>query len=248
MKNIKMIKNALLMSSATLALSALPLNVKAVEVPLQKDAAKAMSVVKAEKDRVILSLSQGKTTPLMDRALSGVVKLGTKMLRENNHEEIAAQLESEWEQFYSAPSKDNSSVNAIGDHKPIFEWLGGFYETLEATLGPNVCKATHLDDIKAINYGAPVAIFPNGDPRTGEKYDIVEYRKHFVPFSTAVVYWSMKMACTSALSDMSSMACSYIIEVPRDGYETFVAPYLSDFVYKKTTHTSSSSEQQFSNP
>lgn len=194
----------------------------------------AMSAVKAERKRVIRGFANDDMGPLIQKALNALVESGNKMLREKKFDSAAAQFETEWNHVY-AFAFDGFSPMDLGDHKPVFEWLADYYNTLEDKLGKELCIATHLVDIKAINFGAPVAIFPKGDPRTGEKYDMVEYRNHFVPFTTAVLYWSMKIACSATLSAVPSIICSSVAEMPRDGYEIFVAPYLSDYLFKKRT-------------
>lgn len=234
MKCKSAIRSALVISMTVLLQSVLAPRANAMDVFNQREIFEAMSVVKAEKKRVIRSLSEGEMAPLLQKTLDALINSGNKMLREKHFDATAEQFENEWIRFYSY-SFDGFSPLDLGDHKPIFEWLAEYYDTLQTKLGKDVCAATHLDDIKAINFGAPVVIFPNGDPRTGEKYDLVEYRKHFVPFTTALLYWSMRVTCSTTLSEIPSFICSSAAAVPRGGYEVFIAPYLSDYVFKKTT-------------
>lgn len=228
-------KIALMMFATTLVFSTLAPKAYALDVFYQSEFFQAMSVIKAEKKRVIRAISHGEMAPLLQKALDALVSAGNQKLRENNFEASAAQFENEWIRFYSSSFGGFSPLD-LGDHKPVFEWLADFYNTLESKLGKDLCAYAHLDDIKAINFGAPVAIFPNGDPRTDDKYDVVEYRKHFVPFTTAILYWSMSIACNVTLSTIPSFVCSSVAEIPRGGYELFIAPYLSDFIYNRTNN------------
>ncbi|MGZ6470364.1 MAG: hypothetical protein ACXWRZ_04330 [Bdellovibrio sp.] len=206
----------------------------AVDFSFNSDVLQALSVIKAEKKRVVRGFAQGDMGPLMQAALNALVENGNKMLREKNFDSEAAVYEAEWNRFYFSAFGGFSPMD-LGDHKPVFEWLADYYNKLEEKLGPEICVSTRLSDIKAINFGAPVAIFPNGDPRTDEKYDITEYRKHFVPFTTAVLYWSMKIACSATLPAIPSIICSGVAVLPRNGYERFIAASLSDYVYRKST-------------
>lgn len=231
-KSISLFKSIFAISAMILVLSD-SVYAQKLDIVSLNDVSQAISIIKAEEKKVIEGFEHGDMAPLLQRALNALINNGNQQLHEKHFEAAAAKFSNEWSRFYSRSLIGYSPYN-LGDHKPLFDWLADYYDTLEHKLGKQACVDLHLNDIKAINFGAPVVISPR-DSTTHEIYDVTEYRKHFVPFSTAVLYWSMRITCSSTLKSIPSFICSSVAEMPRDGYESFIAPYLSDYVYSRTT-------------
>lgn len=233
-KSISLFKSAFAVSALTLVLSN-SVHAQSMDFVSLDDVSQAIAVIKAEERRVIEGFEHGNMAPLLQRALNSLIGKGNQALKEKNFVAAAEKFSNEWSRFYSRVLTGYTPLN-LGDHKPLFAWLADYYETLERSVGKKTCSELHLDDIKAINFGAPVVISPR-DTETREIFDAGEYRKHFVPFSTAVLYWSMRITCSTTLKSAPSFICSSVAEMPRDGYESFIAPYLSDYVYKRTVES-----------
>jgi hypothetical protein len=121
----------------------------------------------------------------------------------------------------------------IGDHEPISEYIDEMYVRLETALGKDLMRLTRLTDIKTVNYTAPVVFQPRGT-RT-DKWDIDEYRLHFVPFSGVVAYWSVFVVCAETTQGVGvvTFVCAAVAEKSREKIEKNVAPQVSDVVYKE---------------
>jgi hypothetical protein len=119
----------------------------------------------------------------------------------------------------------------LGDHEPLVQWLSTFYNRLEELLGPRVMRLTGLEDIKIFNHGIPVAFHPNG--WHGDDWDINEYRLHFVPLAGAITYWICNLACSATAPPLVGHACGPLSEIPRWAMKKYIAPKLSDRVYRK---------------
>ncbi len=178
----------------------------------------------------LYDIEDSKFDGVVQKTLDALVKKSIAKLRKSGFSQDADQFEYEWVTYFANGLSD-ISAEEIGDHQPLSLWLVGFYNQLEKKLGFNVCHFLRLDDIKILNYGIPVTIHPEG--HRGETWDIVEYRKHFVPVSAAIVYWTSDEACTYATTGLSSLLCGQVGEILRAAAEKFVSPKLSNYVYKK---------------
>jgi len=126
----------------------------------------------------------------------------------------------------------------VGDFTPMSTWLANYYEVLAQRFGEGILKQLHLDDILMLNYAIPVVFHPRGNSKHHEKYDIKEYRMHFVPFSGAITYWLSWGVCTYAAAQTGIKAiqgqCGNIASLLRKGMVMYPAPKLADWIYKQT--------------
>ena len=198
--------------------------------------AKLQTVVEKSYKDGIQNIRLLKIDPLAMTAMNALVKRGVETLKEHGHSVFADQALNSWVTLTMELSKNNGfSTMALGGHAPLSAWLAKFYVELESRLGKFICEMQHLDDIKNINYGYVVTMNPRGTITPKDSWDEDEYRVHFVPFTTAVLYWTMNTACSAAFNFVGSLICSTLAEGPRFAYKYFVAPGFSNEIYQSAT-------------
>ncbi len=116
------------------------------------------------------------------------------------------------------------------DHAPWSQFLVDFYACLVSILGQQMVDFMHFDDLNITNYAVTVAF----DPKNPE-WDMLEYSKHFIPLSGCIAYWASYWACVAVTygSGAIAMICSPIGVVVEYVMVNYIAPPLSDMVYKK---------------
>ncbi|MEY4617689.1 MAG: hypothetical protein RJB66_2649 [Pseudomonadota bacterium] len=191
--------------------------------------------------QAIRAIRHGDAQKVWLSSFSAVMNFALKSLREKGYHDIATQRETEWNFYAQKLAMGPVGLLDLGDHRPVCEWLGAFYEELERLLTKPFCEFFHLDDIKAFNYGYVVTYYPNGDPITHETWDKKEYKKHFVPFATASFYWSAYIACNVLAPGLASMGCSIGLMAPRYFVRRWVAPPLAVHVYQQAQLNKNSS-------
>jgi hypothetical protein len=190
-------------------------------------------------------LKLGKMEQTWAKGIKALVRFSIGALKDQGHHSLATRYQQDWSFYVSAIDAGPFNLFDLGDHRPIYQWLGTFYDELELALGKSFCEFHHIDDIKAFNYGYIVTFHPNGDPLTNETWDLVEYKKHFVPFATASFYWISYAACAVAAPFPASLGCPTALAAPRYVVKQWVSPSIATEVYseaKKKKTTSSTKE------
>ncbi|MGZ3784418.1 MAG: hypothetical protein ACXWR0_07760 [Bdellovibrio sp.] len=168
----------------------------------------------------------------VEKALRQNLNVAIYNLKHRGYIKEAQQITQEWAQISAYYFQDSANLLKLGDHKPLSQWIAKTYDRIEDLLGKRFCKLVHLDDIKAINYGFPVVIHPEGDPETNLPWGEEEYLNHFIPYTTATVYWSGTVACSVALNLVGSLICGVALEIPRYGIYHYIAPALGEKIYQ----------------
>lgn len=175
-----------------------------------------------------------------DAGLERIVKFASFILKRKGHSRLAAQFEKEYTDHYVHATLNyylGVEQTDLGDHPPLSEWLAKWYDKLESVLGEKLMELLHLDDIKIFNYAVPVVFQPKGDKRFPPvvPWGMQEYSLHFVPFGGIVAYWSTWAVCVGATWGMGAVTfiCSPIGSVSEYATVRWVAPPLSDWVYKR---------------
>ncbi len=168
-------------------------------------------------------MDNGEIRELVLRGLDSLIARGVAELEAEGHKSEAQFWADSWEgQIFSFD---------LGDHEPLVQWLSDYYLVLESKLGEKIMRLAGLEDIKIFNHGIPVTFHPNG--WRGDDWDIEEYRLHFVPVAAAVTYWMAYSACSVTAPPLVGHACGLMSRAPRWGMKKFIAPKLSDRVYRK---------------
>lgn len=158
---------------------------------------------------VRVDLAQGNLPKRTDQAIDALIKVAVVDLRARGHDHEADEIEGAYfdrfEGFLEIHAAGRGFLD-LGDHKPLSDWLAGVTEILRLLLGDTVMKMTHLDDLRILNYAIPVVF----SPCTPEWHDRLEYKKHFVPLSGVLAYWSLWVACKVAGGWSIPMTCSAI--------------------------------------
>ena len=174
-----------------------------------------------------------------DASLANMVSTAAWKLKKEGHPFMAADIQSQYRNRFSGfleamvlKQIANGGVilpTDLGDHEPLSQWLADWYQKLEDTLGEDICKLLHLDDINIVNYAIPVVFF-----RVPEYISIEEYKLHFVPLGGVCAYWVTWGACTAAtfgtgaflICTPAGMAAEWLVV-------KYVAPPVSDWVWER---------------
>lgn len=140
-----------------------------------------------------------------DDALSAALHFAAKEIRKKGDRELANSIEREYNSRFANFLSRTVTATAIGDHKPLNEWLARTYDKIEAKLGVQVCVLTHLADIKTINYAIPIVFKPCTFDMDGlEIPRLDEYKNHFggdgvyEGLFCVVSYWASYGVCLAA--------------------------------------------------
>lgn len=195
----------------------------------------AVSSSRALSDRLLLA----KRT---DASLAAMIDTAAWKLKKEGHPFQANDLRDQYRTRFSGfleamilkqlANGDVILPTDLGDHKPLSEWLAVKYEAIcgpDGTLGPEICKILHLDDINIVNYAIPVVFF-----RVPEYISIEEYSLHFVPLGGVCAYWVTWGACTAAtfgtgwfiICTPAGMAAEWITT-------KYIAPPVSDWAWER---------------
>jgi hypothetical protein len=185
--------------------------------------------VKKEVSGLVSEFNQSQLSGRMFTAIETLLAAASEKLQDEGHHALAQQIASEWFQVTSANAAQFGTLD-LGDHAPLNEWLARTYDKIESKLGHKIMHWLRYDDIKVFNDGIPVVFRPKGSK--SDAWDIVEYGKHFVPFSGAVIYWTVNGACKVVTAGLWDYACGMISEGPRYAVESWVAPFISDRVFR----------------
>ncbi|MBU6375721.1 MAG: hypothetical protein KGQ59_06985 [Bdellovibrionales bacterium] len=172
-------------------------------------------------------------------AISGLIATAVERLEQEGHQDLADEISGEWVQV-AATNFSAFGLLDLGDHQPLNQWLARTYSKIESKLGPTICKVLGLYDLKILNYAIPVVFRPNGGG--GDSWDKEEYRKHFVPFSGVVTYWSVNVSCRVWAVGLWVRGCGIAAAISRFSMEKWIAPYVSDRVYGLATGKNRSSQ------
>ena len=181
---------------------------------------------------VVNQFNDSRLSGKMFDAIENLIDAATEKLRDEGNAALAAEISRDWLRV-AAMNRGQFGTLDLGDHAPLNRWLADTYAKIEARLTPRVCHLFRLDDLKVLNHSIPVVFHPRG--WNGDSWDRAEYRKHFVPFSGAVTYWTINGTCKVLTSGLWSWACGTVSEIPRFAVEKWFAPGTSDRVYATAT-------------
>lgn len=167
-----------------------------------------------------------------ERTIEAILKLGARQLRNKGFRAESTQMLTEWNTTWSTALERQVSLEALGDHAPLSNWLMEQYFTLVILLGPELCETLHLDDINIVNFAIPVVFHMAliGD----DPIDLAEYRVHFEPFGGVLGFWGTWIGCEILtwggglfwICSPAGMAAEYLVV-------TYVAPRLSPHAYAR---------------
>lgn len=167
-----------------------------------------------------------------DRSLGAIIEVAYRNLKRKGHAQTASKLRTEWKQHQGEivrivrnPSRD------IGSFKPLSDWLARAYETIEAKLGYEICRALRLSDLKTLNYAIPVVFAPC-------KHGQNEFTMHFCHdakyrgLAPVVTYWTVSITCSMATFGLGIFfVCSPIAMLTELVMDRKIAPWLAPKIY-----------------
>jgi hypothetical protein len=213
-------------------------------VDMSRAEVEAVPISEATQRQIEIDTSK-KSKQLIDLALAGDIAIGqimlfaSKILIARGETEAADIINKELADYtalltatyFSSDTTTVQGTNAVGDHAPLSEHINDMYARLETALGKDIMTITRLTDIRLVNYTAPVVFQPRGIK--SDKWNIDEYRLHFVPFSGVVAYWSVFTSCVGVTEGVGviTFVCVSVAEKSRTKIEKSIAPTISDIVY-----------------
>lgn len=175
--------------------------------------------------------------------LWSIVKVANANLKAKGRVDLATKYEYEWNNKYKGMLVNRAKLHFIygdiGDHHPLVQWLADFYNTVEATLGIEVCKMLHISDIKSVNFSIPVVFRPCTFPMDAVTISrIYEYKNHFAEGAVyyglvpVVTWWAVSIGCWSGTAGVGSFLCGIAATGAEWTMGKIVAPNLSNFVFR----------------
>lgn len=176
----------------------------------------------------------GRLANRVDDTVNTILTVTVGELTKRGHGPLADSIWQEWAYEHRGRYLD---VRNIGDHKPLSDFLKKVHEKAHDILG-ELCEPTHVHDLFVINFTAPVVFNP-----CGQAWDRVEYKRHFAGKNDGeqayglipvVGYWAGYAACTAGTMGIGfAFVCSTASGLAERGVAKWIAPPLSDWVYKK---------------
>jgi hypothetical protein len=196
-----------------------------------------------ESAKIESDILNGKLSMRTEKALNFVIITAAAELRKKGHKSEADRMEQEWNGFYRNQFRQYAmgmEMKDIGDHAPLSQWLAEKYELLEAVLGVEVCKKTHLSDLKTLNFTIPVVFRPCTFPMDGLTLARVdEYRNHFSEgqhyygLAPVTAYWIVYASVAGATMGTGFVFIAGIAGDIAEKLFALITPKLSDTIYKK---------------
>ncbi len=211
-------------------------------------------------DDVRWRLHQDERRPLAVEALTSMLTLAARFLREVGRGDDADSLLGEWEGHYRAVVAGVEPED-VGDHLPFSVWLAEWYAALEAEFGIDYMEWSHLRDLWVLNFTlGPVFSADAGEAWCVEHMQDYpastcrrEYARHFVgtfydepgvdPYNTAqkhhgfsgvVAFWSAQIACSAMTSGTGAfIICGPAAMLIELTVEIFIAPEVSDAIWDR---------------
>lgn len=170
--------------------------------------------------------------PIIDQAVDNLVVTALDAMNQQGYTYQAGVFEQQYNSQFKNYVQKHFNAHNLFDHKPYSDWLVSFYAALVSTLGEQFCIYMHFDDINEINYALTVVLTP-----TDPQWDIVEYRKHFVPMVEGIAYWFSWIACEAiTFGSTVTLLCNPIGTLIEDIATCCVSPQISDAVYKRANN------------
>ncbi len=168
-----------------------------------------------------------------DRALGAMLELAEMKLRRHGERRLAAAIDHDWHTRYQGHLIDSAAgPEYLGDHAAWSTWLASVSDKLDAILGPVIMSATHLEDIRTVNYAVPVALHLS--VIGNDVIDEAEYGRHFEPLAGVMAYWGVWISCE--LVTMSSgwfIVCTPAGMIAKIVTVDYLAPKFTPSLYQR---------------
>ena len=197
------------------------------------------------RDQFVTALAHKDFQGLTHEAFDVAVKALAEQVRsEYNDSEMADSLLKQWNS--SSANFDKAIANRIaqrdlGDHAPLFPWLASYIKTLADKYGTLIYSLQIVKDIVTLNYAIPVVFSPHGSWQVAGVDSRIEYRLHFIPFADVVTYYVVLYGCKYELSQHGAgnlgQLCSKAAEKLEFVMGRYIAPVVSDWIFKQTNHS-----------
>jgi hypothetical protein len=136
----------------------------------------------------------------------------------------------------------------LGDHAPLFAWLEQKLVQLEDKYGAIITRLPIVQNVRMLNFALPVVFAPASKSwQLVNQDNRIEYRKHFIPFANLVTYYASLYACNAVVIKSQypqlKRFCKTAAQKLQFAMGRYVAPHISDFVYKVSNRRSANRPQ-----
>lgn len=179
-------------------------------------------------------IKSGRLAKRSSQALNAIIRLAAYKLNRVGHKKQAKDLIYEWEHRWDGEIVRLAESRGIGDHKPLSKWLADKFDMMEFILGKSICEALRLTDIKTINFSIPIVIscVDNISQEEFRSHFVFDYANDYKGLCPVVVYWVSFFSCVGASWGTGFIACAPISTGTEWLALNFVAPKLSEPLWK----------------
>lgn len=150
--------------------------------------------------------------------------------------ELANELINQWTTSSAMFETALFTMNALGDHNPLFPWIETFLQKMAAKYGTIIYKLQIVINVQTLNFAIPVVFTPRGNWHLSTGDNRIEYRKHFIPFANIVTYYTALYGCNYVVAHQGQpqlkKICKPAAEKLRFVMGRYIAPVVSDWIYK----------------
>ena len=178
---------------------------------------------------------------LIEDTLDNLIGRAVLVLSYEGHHKIADDISYEYENIYRfALTRHLLSIDEIGDHPPMSEWLDSVHKRIHDALGDFVCQYFRFHDIFILNHGIPVVFRPNA-------YDLKDYKDHFAGHllfgwwfehhgvAGVAAFWLIDGACIAGSYGLGiiTFVCTPIASLAEKIMDKHIAPPIAKMIWER---------------
>lgn len=200
------------------------------------------------RNEFVTALENKDFTAITHQGFSHAIEVAIQDLRDRSDNELADELQAQWQKSDFMGALFASQFRDLGDHAPLFSWLDDFFNKMAAKYGTIIFSLPYVKDLRTLNFAIPVVFTPKGKGWQQAGVDArIEYRKHFIPFANIITYYAALFGCNYVASKQGLPELKKLCGKAADKLQfvmgRYIAPVVSDWIFKAANHGSSSSIQ-----
>lgn len=137
----------------------------------------------------------------------------------------------------------------LGDHSPLLPWLEGFFQKVSDKYGTIILSLPMISEVRTLNFAIPVVFSPHGSWQMADVDSRIEFRKHFIPFANIITYYAANYGCLYVVQQNGlgqfKKLCTKAAEKLKFVMGRYIAPVISDFIFKSTNNNNNSETLEF---
>ena len=193
----------------------------------------------------VTALQNKDFTAITHEGFANAIETAVQDLRDRSDDQMADELQAQWEKSDFMGALFASQFNDLGDHAPLFAWLDGFFNKMAAKYGTIIFNLPYVQDLRTLNFAIPVVFAPKSKAWQTEGVDArIEYRKHFIPFANIVTYYVTLYGCKYIAKKNGidgKQICGKAADKLKQVMGRYIAPPVSDWIFKVANRNSNDS-------